>query len=209
MFRNYSVLRSPEPAPTSGGGVVSNQTVKKELKKVNGVQKTKKAPKVPPQPDTVVVDLDVPVGVFNIKDLKKASGAVPEELKDNAVRLLTELDKLCTLLGVGREAVTIVSGYRSPTYNEKIAGAKKSKHMTAEATDIRIKGYTPKVLFGKVYQWARAGELKFKGMGLYDGWIHVDVRQEDKITTWYDTSDKAILAASKSDKSKLLKLLLG
>lgn len=209
MFRNYSVLRSPEPAPTSGGGVVSNQTVKKELKKVNGVQKTKKAPKVPPQPDTVVVDLDVPVGVFNIKDLKKASGAVPEELKDNAVRLLTELDKLCTLLGVGREAVTIVSGYRSPTYNEKIAGAKKSKHMTAEATDIRIKGYTPKVLFGKVYQWARAGELKFKGMGLYDGWIHVDVRQEDKITTWYDTSDKAILAASKTDKSKLLKLLLG
>jgi hypothetical protein len=209
MFRNYSVLRSPEPAPTSGGGVVSNQTVKKELKKVNGVQKTKKAPKVPPQPDTVVVDLDVPVGVFNIKDLKKASGAVPEELKDNAVRLLTELDKLCTLLGVGREAVTIVSGYRSPTYNEKIAGAKKSKHMTAEAADIRIKGYTPKVLFGKVYQWARAGELKFKGMGLYDGWIHVDVRQEDKITTWYDTSDKAILAASKTDKSKLLKLLLG
>jgi hypothetical protein len=209
MFRNYSVLRSPEPAPTSGGGVVSNQTVKKELKKVNGVQKTKRAPKVPPQPDTVVVDLDVPVGVFNIKDLKKASGAVPEELKDNAVRLLTELDKLCTLLGVGREAVTIVSGYRSPTYNEKIAGAKKSKHMTAEAADIRIKGYTPKVLFGKVYQWARAGELKFKGMGLYDGWIHVDVREEDKITTWYDTSDKAILAASKSDKSKLLKLLLG
>jgi hypothetical protein len=189
--------------------VVSNQTVKKELKKVNGVQKTKRAPKVPPQPDTVVVDLDVPVGVFNIKDLKKASGAVPEELKDNAVRLLTELDKLCTLLGVGREAVTIVSGYRSPTYNEKIAGAKKSKHMTAEAADIRIKGYTPKVLFGKVYQWARAGELKFKGMGLYDGWIHVDVREEDKITTWYDTSDKAILAASKSDKSKLLKLLLG
>jgi uncharacterized protein YcbK (DUF882 family) len=207
MFRNYSVLRSPEPAPTSGGGVVSNQTVKKELKKVNGVQKTKKAPKVPAQRD--VVDLDVPVGVFNIKDLKKASGAVPEELKDNAVRLLTELDKLCTLLGVGREAVTIVSGYRSPTYNEKIAGAKKSKHMTAEAADIRIKGYTPKVLFGKVYQWARAGELKFKGMGLYDGWIHVDVRQEDKITTWYDTSDKAILAASKTDKSKLLKLLLG
>jgi hypothetical protein len=46
-------------------------------------------------------------------------------------------------------------------------------------------------------------------MGLYDGWIHVDVRQEDKITTWYDTSDKAILAASKTDKSKLLKLLLG
>ena len=207
MFRNYSVLRSPEPAPTSGGGVVSNQTVKKELKKVNGVQKTKKAPKVPPQKD--VVDLDLPVGVFNIKDLKKASGAVPEELKDNAVRLLTELDKLCTLLGIGREDVTIVSGYRSPTYNEKIDGAKKSKHMTAEAADIKIKGYTPKVLFGKVYQWAKGGELNFKGMGLYDGWIHVDVRQEDTIITWYDTSDKAILSASKTDKSKLLKLLLG
>lgn len=208
MFRNYCVLRSPEPAPANGGGLKSNQEIKKELKVVNGVQKSKKKPKVPAQKDNPVVDLDIPVGIFNIRDLKFKSGPVPESLKDNAIRLLTELDKLCTMLKVGRDAVTIISGYRSPAYNEGIDGAKKSQHMEATAVDFNVAGYEQKALFKEIYNAVKAGTLNFKGLGLYDGWVHADVR-EGELITWYDTSDKAILTASKKGKTSLLKYILG
>lgn len=208
MFRNYCVLRSPEPAPSGGGGLKSNQAVKKEIKKVNGVQKSKKAPKVPAQKDSPIVDLDIPVGIFNIRDLKFKSGPVPESLKGNAIRLLTELDKLCTMLKVGRDAVSIISGYRSPAYNEGIDGAKKSQHMEATAVDFNVAGYDPKALFKEIYNAVQAGSLAFHGLGLYDGWVHADVR-EGSLITWYDTSDKVLLSASKKSKSSVLKLILG
>jgi len=210
MFRNYCVLRSPEPAPTSGGGINSNQTVKKDLTKVRGKQKTGKALKVPAQRDVrPPPELDIQVGMFNISDLKFTSGPVPEAFKSNAIRLLTELDKFCTGLGVTRDAVNIISGYRSATYNEKVGGATTSKHMTAEAVDIAITGFTVKELFKQAYNKSSAGELKFGGIGLYDTWIHVDVRQVSQIISWFDTSDKNLLAASKNNKKKFLFLLLG
>ena len=210
MFRNYCVLRSPEPAPANGGGINSNQAIKKDLTPLKGKQKTSKAPKVPAQRDVrVPPELDIQVGMFNIKDLKFTSGPVPASLKDNAVRLLTELDKFCTSLGVTREAVNIISGYRSSTYNEKVGGATTSKHMTAEAVDIAITGFSVKELFKQAYNLSSGGDLAFRGIGLYDTWIHVDVRKVDDIISWFDTSDKNLLTASKNNKKKFLFLLLG
>ena len=75
---------------------------------------------------------------FSLSEFRCRDGSdVPEELMDN-VRLLAEnLQVLRDYIG---RPVKIISGYRSPDYNKKIGGAKRSQHMLAKAADIKIEG---------------------------------------------------------------------
>lgn len=67
--------------------------------------------------------------------------------------------------------VTITSGYRSPSWNAKVGGAKASRHLTGEAADIRVAGVSPRA----VYDWAGA-YFAAGGIGLYATWVHIDCR---------------------------------
>lgn len=76
----------------------------------------------------------------------------------------------------GAQMLHVVSGYRSPEFNEHLASigrkvAKSSLHMKGMATDIRIPGVSTKEL----REYAKA--LKVGGVGFYpeDGFVHVDV----------------------------------
>lgn len=70
------------------------------------------------------------------------------------------------------KAVTINSGYRTPTYNKKIGGATYSQHMYGTAADIVVSGVKP----SDVYAYANS-ILKAGGVGKYDTFTHVDVRE--------------------------------
>ena len=70
------------------------------------------------------------------------------------------------------KAITINSGYRTPTYNKKIGGATYSQHMYGTAADIVVSGVKP----SEVYAYANA-LLKAGGVGKYDTFTHVDVRE--------------------------------
>lgn len=67
--------------------------------------------------------------------------------------------------------VTITSGYRSPAWNAKVGGARRSRHLTGEAADIRVARMSPTA----VYAWADA-HFAAGGIGLYRSWVHVDCR---------------------------------
>lgn len=72
-------------------------------------------------------------------------------------------------------AVTVNSGYRTVSYNASVKGsAKKSKHMYGLAADIRVAGHTPK----EVYDYACSLLGDHGGGGIYDTFVHVDVRAE-------------------------------
>lgn len=70
------------------------------------------------------------------------------------------------------KAITINSGYRTPAYNKKIGGATYSQHMYGTAADIVVSGVKP----SDVYAYAN-GLLKAGGVGKYDTFTHVDVRE--------------------------------
>ena len=78
---------------------------------------------------------------FNLDEFKCRDGTeVPEEYMDN-VRLLAEnLQILRDYIG---RPIKIISGYRSPDYNKRIGGARRSQHMTAKAADIKVQGMEP------------------------------------------------------------------
>jgi uncharacterized protein YcbK (DUF882 family) len=48
--------------------------------------------------------------------------------------------------------------------------------MKAKAADIQVAGLTPKEVCARVKSLIDSGAMKQGGVGLYDGWVHYDVR---------------------------------
>lgn len=67
-------------------------------------------------------------------------------------------------------SVIINSGYRCPVHNTNVGGAKSSYHMNGKAADICASGMEPSKL-AEVAERCCA-----LGIGLYDTFVHVDVR---------------------------------
>lgn len=112
---------------------------------------------------------------FSLEEFACRDGSeVPAELMTNVMKLANQLQILRDYLG---EPIHVNSGYRSPSYNAKIGGAKNSQHMLAKAADITVKSKTPKQLAVLIEKLIANGVLRFGGMGLYPGFVHVDVRR--------------------------------
>lgn len=68
------------------------------------------------------------------------------------------------------QPIRVTSGFRCPMHNEVVGGAENSKHLAGIAADITIQGGRWRLLKG-IYR------LDFRGIGIYDTWIHVDSRE--------------------------------
>lgn len=111
---------------------------------------------------------------FSLQEFACKDGTqVPAELLPNVQRLAAQLQILRDHLG---ESIHINSGYRSPEYNKKVGGKKASQHLLAKAADITVKSKTPKQLAAIIEKLISEGKLKFGGMGVYPGFVHVDIR---------------------------------
>ncbi len=100
---------------------------------------------------------------------------VPESLKANVVELANNLQVLRDEIG---EPIHINSAYRYPAYNKKIGGKPASQHLKAKAADITAKSFTPKQLAAVIEKLIKEGKLWFGGIGIYPGFVHVDIRKE-------------------------------
>ena len=87
--------------------------------------------------------------------------------------LVSILDILRNQVG---KPVYINSGYRTPTRNKAVGGAKYSYHMRGMAADIRVDGMSPKELANKLNKIV-PDEC---GIIVYKNWVHFDVRTDKK-----------------------------
>ena len=71
------------------------------------------------------------------------------------------------------KSVTVNSGYRTVTYNQKVDGAAYSQHLYGKAADIKVKGVSPKT----VAAYAETLLPNTGGIGIYPTFTHVDVRE--------------------------------
>ncbi len=90
-------------------------------------------------------------------------------LKPELVTLLNRIERK-----FGHKPI-ITSGYRSPTYNRRVRGARRSKHMSCEAADISVPGVSKWKLAKYVRSLPDRG-----GVGTYcrSGFVHVDVGEK-------------------------------
>lgn len=107
---------------------------------------------------------------FRVKEFACKDGSSITFIDDYMVTILELLRK-----ELGNKPITITSGYRTPTHNAKVGGAKYSYHMRGMAADIRVKGKTAKEV-------AKALDKLVGGCGIivYESWVHFDVRDGKK-----------------------------
>ncbi len=110
----------------------------------------------------------------------KDGSDVPDSMLDNVKLLAKNLQVLRDEIG---KPIRVISGYRSPKYNRKIGGARKSQHMTAKAADIKIKGMTPAEVKRTIVRLIKEGKMMSGGIGLYRTFTHYDVRGRN--ARWY------------------------
>jgi uncharacterized protein YcbK (DUF882 family) len=111
---------------------------------------------------------------FKKSEFKCRDGtSVPDEYMDNLEELVQNLQIIRDHIGV---PMHIISGYRSPKYNRKIGGARKSQHMKAKAGDIVVKSMKPTELREIIISLIKEGKIKKGGVGLYRSFVHYDTR---------------------------------
>lgn len=90
-------------------------------------------------------------------------------------QLIEMLEQLRAALG--GHPIRITSGYRSPSYNAQVGGAKNSYHLRGMAADIQVPGAHPT----EVHAMAERLFPTYGGIGLYQrgagGWVHIDSRR--------------------------------
>ena len=111
---------------------------------------------------------------FSLHEFRCKDGTdVPEDLIENVKKLAKNLQILRNHI---QRPITIMSGYRTPDYNKKCGGAKRSQHLLATAADIIVSGMTSLEVRDLVIKLIKNGEMDSGGVGIYPTFVHYDVR---------------------------------
>ena len=111
---------------------------------------------------------------FSLHEFRCKDGTdVPDEFMSHLRQLCM---KLKTLRDHNGRPITITSGYRSPEYNKKIGGVKRSQHLLAKAADIVVSGMTSLEVRDTIIQLIKEGKMDPGGVGIYPTFVHYDVR---------------------------------
>ena len=110
---------------------------------------------------------------FSLSEFNKRNYNVPTDVLRNLIELAKNLQVLRDEV---KKPIKITSGYRPAELNAKVGGATKSRHITGEAADFKIEGYTPKQVAAIIEKLIAAGKMKQGGLGTYSTWVHYDVR---------------------------------
>lgn len=110
---------------------------------------------------------------FSLNEFNKRNYNVPTDVLRNLIDLAKNLQVLRDEV---KKPIKITSGYRPAELNAKVGGAKSSRHITGQAADFKIEGYTPKQVAAIIEKLIAAGKMKQGGLGTYSTWVHYDTR---------------------------------
>src|SRR5574342_415860 len=80
--------------------------------------------------------------------------------------------------------VFVDSGYRTPPYNKEIGGAKLSQHLVGKAADIRVGSFNSTALLNLIRDLYNQDIIQIGGLGWYPDFVHVDIRESNRLATW-------------------------
>tara|TARA_R110002012_G_scaffold186964_1_gene353808 strand:- start:1314 stop:1724 length:411 start_codon:yes stop_codon:yes gene_type:complete len=98
---------------------------------------------------------------------------MPDHVYKNVKRAANNLQKLRDIY---KRPIKITSAYRSKKYNKKIGGVSNSTHTLGLAVDIQIKNADTRSVYNHILTLIEDGLLLEGGVGLYDSFVHYDIR---------------------------------
>lgn len=99
---------------------------------------------------------------------------MPDEVLYNIQKLANQLQYVRDYLD---EPIKVNSGYRSVSHNKAVGGSKNSQHILGKASDIVVKNISSKTLFDLMEDLIDKGEILQGGLGLYNTFVHYDIRK--------------------------------
>lgn len=117
---------------------------------------------------------------FDLSEAKAARrGCEPAEYPAEWIE--TRLQPLCKALErlraeLGGARITVISGYRPLPYNRALGSKDDSQHVQGRAADIQVEGHSPEAVHAAALKLYERGELEIGGLGIYDSFVHLDVR---------------------------------
>ncbi len=111
---------------------------------------------------------------FTLREFKCHDGTdVPLPLIPYAHRVAEQLEKI---RGIDDMWINILSGYRTHEYNKLVGGRRASFHLAAMAVDIVKHHVSVTELYKQILKLIEAGLIINGGVGIYDTFIHYDIR---------------------------------
>ena len=99
---------------------------------------------------------------------------ISADVKNNLIKLA---DQLQILRDKVQKPIKINSAYRCANYNDNVVkGAKHSQHKLGKAADIVIDGMSANEVHKLVCEMVELGQINFGGIGKYDTFTHLDIR---------------------------------
>ena len=113
---------------------------------------------------------------FSIEEFNCNDGSeMPINIYHNMVKVANQLQILRNHLG---KPIQINSAWRSEEYNASVGGVKDSQHIMGRAADISVRDLNPIEVYNTIEKLIMNGEILQGGLGLYDTFVHYDIRGE-------------------------------
>lgn len=121
---------------------------------------------------------------FHLREFACKDGTpVPNNLIPVIQELANNLQILRDELGV---SIHVNSGYRTEKHNKNIGGVKNSFHVKGMAGDLSTRDVKPRKFARTIKRLIKQGKMKQGGVGLYNGFVHYDIRGYN--ATWDKSS---------------------
>ena len=112
---------------------------------------------------------------FNLSEFECNCGCeMPDDVKKNIIKLASQLQIIRNKVG---KAIRLTNAYRCESKNKQVGGAVNSQHLLGKAADLQVSGHKPKEVFNIIESLIEEGDLLQGGLGLYNTFVHYDIRK--------------------------------
>jgi len=84
-------------------------------------------------------------------------------------------------------SINITNAYRCPSHNKEVGGVSNSQHILGKAADLQVNDSNPEAIYKVIDMLAEYGHVLQGGLGLYDTFVHYDIRKTR--TRWDKTKE--------------------